>query len=50
MKLIIDNNGIEKWVPHGKGLCTWVNGVWYEGQWKEGIKHGEGSILHANKD
>ena len=27
---------------HGVGRCTWEDGSFYEGEWKEGLRHGNG--------
>ena len=36
MKQIIDDEGIEVWVKHGRGVQTWQNGNVYDGFWSEG--------------
>jgi hypothetical protein len=39
--------------PEGKGKYTWKNGNWFEGQWKKGLREGEGSMHYIssnNKD
>ena len=30
--------------PHGKGTITYENGDSYEGEWKEGLKEGKGTL------
>ncbi len=29
--------------PHGQGKMTWDNGVCYDGSWKDGLHHGQGT-------
>jgi hypothetical protein len=29
--------------PHGQGKMVWDNGVTYDGSWKDGLHHGQGS-------
>eukprot|EP01043_Picozoa_sp_COSAG02_P071557 COSAG02_NODE_13121_length_1443_cov_1.612351_2_plen_84_part_00 len=29
--------------PHGQGNMTWDNGVSYDGSWKDGLHHGQGT-------
>jgi hypothetical protein len=38
----------EKEEPDGKGTISWKNGRRYEGQWKNGKKHGQGIEYGAN--
>ena len=38
----------EKEEPHGRGTMCWKNGRRYEGQWKNGKKHGQGVEYGAN--
>ena len=33
---------------HGKGSITYENGEIYEGEWKEGLKEGLGSLTSPN--
>ena len=40
MKLILDENGEEYWVQHGKGKQTWPDGAEYDGLWEEGKMQG----------
>ncbi|GMH84210.1 hypothetical protein TrST_g13489 [Triparma strigata] len=35
-------------VPEGFGRMQWDNDVTYEGEWRSGLHHGEGSKIHRN--
>ena len=35
-------------VSNGKGICKWPDGSQYEGEWKNGMKHGYGTYRWAN--
>ena len=34
-----------KGLPHGSGTYTWANGDYYKGDWKYGLKEGEGKLV-----
>lgn len=34
--------------PDGKGTYTWADGSYYEGNWKNGMKEGEGKIVRGD--
>lgn len=36
--------------PDGKGLLTFANGSYYDGQWKDGKKHGAGIEVNVSKN
>jgi hypothetical protein len=35
-----------KGLPNGKGIYTWADGRIYEGEWVEGIREGEGTMIY----
>jgi hypothetical protein len=35
-------------VAEGYGQCTWPDGIHYEGEWRDGLPHGEGTQVFAN--
>ena len=39
---------VVKGKPDGFGKCTFSNGVCYEGEWKNGVKHGKGYETYDN--
>lgn len=34
----------EQGLRTGKGKCTWMDGTWYDGEWKNGQRNGEGEF------
>lgn len=37
--------GFREGLPHGSGIYTWANGDYYDGEWKYGLKEGEGRLV-----
>jgi hypothetical protein len=37
-----------KGLPSGTGTYKWANGVYYEGQWKNGFRDGEGKMVYRD--
>ena len=40
--------GFRKGLPHGPGTYTWANGDNYTGEWKYGLKEGEGKLVSGD--
>jgi hypothetical protein len=38
----------DKGLPSGRGTYKWANGVYYEGQWKNGMREGEGKMIYPD--
>lgn len=38
------NGRFSEGLPDGKGIYTWSNGDVYDGEWKNGLRHGEGTL------
>ena len=34
---------------HGVGSCTWPDGSKYEGDWSNGLRHGNGKYIHEGE-
>jgi len=34
-----------KGLPAGTGIYTWADGTYYDGQWREGMKNGKGTLV-----
>lgn len=32
----------------GRGTCVWANGAYYDGEWKDGVRHGRGRFIFAD--
>ena len=50
MKRILNQNGQQELVKHGKGMQVWQDGARYEGDWRNGMAQGKGKFNHANGD
>lgn len=37
-----------KGLPAGKGTYKWASGVYYEGEWKNGMREGEGKMVYPD--
>lgn len=37
-----------KGLPNGRGTYKWANGVYYDGQWKDGLREGEGKMVYPD--
>jgi hypothetical protein len=37
-------------MAHGYGVHEWQNGDRYEGEWRNSLRHGQGSDIFANGD
>jgi hypothetical protein len=37
-----------KGLPGGKGTYRWASGVYYEGEWKNGMREGEGKMVYPD--
>lgn len=37
-----------KGLPSGTGTYRWANGVYYEGEWKNGLREGEGKMVYPD--
>jgi hypothetical protein len=37
-----------KGLPNGKGTYKWANGVYFEGDWKEGMRDGNGKMVYPD--
>ncbi len=37
-----------KGFPEGHGKYTWANGSWYDGEWKNGMRNGEGKFVSGD--
>lgn len=37
------NSALYKGKRHGKGKYTWANGAFYDGEYKDNLKHGRGT-------
>ena len=40
----------KRYLPHGKGICTYKDGQIYKGIWKRGKRHGKGKLNWSNGD
>lgn len=36
-------------LPDGNGKCTYLDGTIYEGEWKKGVKDGDGVFIYSNR-
>jgi len=37
-----------KGLPSGRGTYKWASGVYYEGEWKNGLREGEGKMVYPD--
>lgn len=37
-----------KGMPSGKGIYTWANGTYYDGEWNDGLKDGKGKMVYKD--
>jgi hypothetical protein len=37
-----------KGLPNGKGTYKWASGVYFEGEWKEGVRDGNGKMVYSD--
>jgi hypothetical protein len=37
-----------KGLPNGKGKYTWANGSYYDGEWKSGMREGQGKLVSGD--
>ena len=37
-----------KGLPEGIGVYKWANGSWYEGEWKSGLRNGQGKFVSGD--
>jgi|PlaIllAssembly_1097288.scaffolds.fasta_scaffold467121_1 hypothetical protein len=37
-----------KGIPEGRGKYKWANGSWYDGEWKNGMRNGEGKFVSGD--
>jgi len=35
-------------MPSGRGIYTWVNGTYYDGEWNNGLKEGKGKMVYKD--
>jgi hypothetical protein len=40
--------GFVKGLPSGKGTYRWASGIYYEGEWRKGLKDGEGKMVYPD--
>jgi hypothetical protein len=38
----------DKGLPSGRGTYKWASGIYYEGQWKNGMREGEGKMVYPD--
>lgn len=51
VKIVVDDDTGEKTeVKHGKGCQVWADGSKYEGDWRDGLAEGVGTLYRANGD